>query len=161
MNKRKGGLGKGLGALLEECKDTNSCGVRDINVDKIKKSPYQPRTSIDEASLNELVQSIKENGLIEPLVVRFVDGFYELIAGHRRLMALKALNLETAPVYILDIDDMSFCKTAGNDIFGWYPNTCQNEETKLVQADLSVCSHRNTHIHGIPAPLGQSLCTRF
>lgn len=104
MIKRKGGLGKGLGALLEEYKEEDSV-IREVQVHLIKKSPYQPRIHIDPESIQELALSIQENGLIEPLVVRFVDNYYELIAGHRRLEALRSLNQTKAPVYVLDISD--------------------------------------------------------
>lgn len=98
MNK-KFGLGKGIDALLEDYKiNTDSCSVL---IDQIKESPYQPRKIISEESLQELVQSIKENGLIEPLVVRKINQEYELIAGHRRLLALKTLQITSAPVYII------------------------------------------------------------
>jgi ParB family transcriptional regulator, chromosome partitioning protein len=98
MNK-KFGLGKGIDALLEDYKKTtDSCSVQ-INL--IKESPYQPRKTISEDSLQELIQSIKENGLIEPLVVRKVDQEYELIAGHRRLLALKSLKHDLVPIFII------------------------------------------------------------
>jgi ParB family chromosome partitioning protein len=102
MNK-KFGLGKGIDALLEDYKITsNSCSV---SIHLIKESPYQPRKSISEESLQELTQSIKENGLIEPLVVRKMEEEYELIAGHRRLLALKKLALPMAPVFIITATD--------------------------------------------------------
>jgi ParB family chromosome partitioning protein len=98
MNK-KFGLGKGIDALLEDYKmNTDSCSV---SIDLIKESPYQPRKTISEDSLLELTQSIKQNGLIEPLVVRKINQEYELIAGHRRLLALKSLRINIAPVYII------------------------------------------------------------
>lgn len=105
MNKRKGGLGKGLGALLEDYKDDTSAAIREVQIELIKKSPYQPRVCINPNSIVELAQSIKENGLIEPLVVRFVHSYYELIAGHRRLEALRSCGYTKVPVYVLDISD--------------------------------------------------------
>ena len=102
MNK-KFGLGKGIDALLEDYKkNTDSCF---INISMITESPYQPRKTISTESLLELSQSIKENGLIEPLVVRKVDQHYELIAGHRRLLALKSLHIDSAPVFIITASD--------------------------------------------------------
>jgi ParB family transcriptional regulator, chromosome partitioning protein len=102
MNK-KFGLGKGIDALLEDYKkNTDSCFV---NISMITESPYQPRKTISTESLLELSQSIKENGLIEPLVVRKVDQHYELIAGHRRLLALKSLLIDSAPVFIITASD--------------------------------------------------------
>lgn len=102
MNK-KFGLGKGINALIEDY--TTGSTINDINISLIKDSPYQPRKYYSEESLQELVQSIRENGLIEPLVVRKKENFYELIAGHRRLKALQFLQQPNAPVYIIEASD--------------------------------------------------------
>ncbi|HOI24446.1 MAG TPA: ParB/RepB/Spo0J family partition protein [Caldisericia bacterium] len=102
MNK-KFGLGKGLDALIQDY--SANASINEISLDLIKESPYQPRFLITEESLSELISSIRENGIIEPLVVRKIDDRYELIAGHRRLSALKFLKKETAPVYIIDVQD--------------------------------------------------------
>ncbi len=102
MNK-KFGLGKGLDALIQDY--SANASINEISLDLIKESPYQPRFLITEESLSELISSIRENGIIEPLVVRKIDDHYELIAGHRRLSALKFLKKETAPVYIIDVQD--------------------------------------------------------
>ncbi len=102
MNK-KFGLGKGLDALIQDYSVSSS--LQEIPLDQIKESPYQPRLSISKESLEELVESIEENGIIDPLVVRKKNNSYELIAGHRRLSALKILNKEVAPVYILEVSD--------------------------------------------------------
>lgn len=102
MNK-KFGLGKGLDALIQDY--STNASINEISLDLIKESPYQPRFLITEESLSELISSIRENGIIEPLVVRKIDDRYELIAGHRRLSALKFLKKETAPVYIIDVQD--------------------------------------------------------
>jgi len=102
MNK-KFGLGKGINALLEDYKfvsDTSHVLLTDI-ID----SPYQPRKVISDESIAELMQSIRENGLIEPLVVRKKETNYELIAGHRRIKALRLLQKEEAPVYIITASD--------------------------------------------------------
>ncbi len=102
MNK-KFGLGKGLDALIQDYSVSNS--LSEIELTLIKESPYQPRLTMSEESLSELIQSIEENGIIEPLVVRKIDDYYELIAGHRRLNALKYLNKTSAPVFILEVSD--------------------------------------------------------
>ena len=62
-----------------------------INVDQIKSNPYQPRQYFDDEKLNELAASIAESGLIQPIVVRSIDGTYEVIAGERRLKACQML----------------------------------------------------------------------
>ncbi len=102
MNK-KFGLGKGLDALIEDYASTSP--LVEVQLEQLKESPYQPRLTISKESLSELIDSIKENGIIEPLVVRKKEHYYELIAGHRRLSALQYLKKPTAPVYILDISD--------------------------------------------------------
>ena len=109
MNK-KFGLGKGINALIEDY--TTGSTINDIAIDLIKESPFQPRKYYNDQSLSELVQSIKENGLIEPLVVRRVDDIYELIAGHRRLRALQILEQPNAPVYIIEASDKQAAQLA-------------------------------------------------
>lgn len=100
---RKFGLGKGIDALLEDYKkNTDTCFV---DLALLKESPYQPRKSISPDSLSELTKSIEENGIIEPLVVRKVDQHYELIAGHRRLLALQSLHRDSAPVFVISATD--------------------------------------------------------
>jgi len=96
-------LGKGLDALIHDYSINKE--IKEININEIKESPYQPRKNIPEDSLIELIDSIRENGIIEPLVAREKDSFYELIAGHRRLKALIKLKKETVPVYIIDVTD--------------------------------------------------------
>ena len=100
---KKFGLGKGLDALIHDYSINKE--IKEINIDEIKESPYQPRINIPENSLIELIDSIRENGIIEPLVAREKESYYELIAGHRRLKALIKLKKETVPVYIIDVSD--------------------------------------------------------
>lgn len=103
MNK-KFGLGKGIDALIKDYNLSNKETFK-VNIEDIKTSPYQPRSSITEDSIKELIESIRINGLIEPLVVRKKDFYYELIAGHRRLEALKSLKEKEIPVYIVEVSD--------------------------------------------------------
>ncbi len=105
MTPKKKGLGKGLEALLGDAVKARA-SVHNIPIDKIKTNPYQPRTEFDEESIKELAQSIEAVGLIQPLVVRKLpDGTFQLIAGERRLRALKELGWATAPAYVRDVDD--------------------------------------------------------
>jgi ParB family chromosome partitioning protein len=71
-------------------------------VDKIKPSPFQPRLNFDSAGLAELAQSIKERGVIQPIVVRNAGGNYELVVGERRLRAMQALGRDTIPAVIIE-----------------------------------------------------------
>jgi ParB family chromosome partitioning protein len=102
MSKKKGGLGKGLGALLPET-DVNA-GLSEVPVGAIAPNPHQPRAHIDEERLRELAESIREHGLIQPLVVmRASDGAYTLIAGERRWRAAKLIGLDSVPVVVKDV----------------------------------------------------------
>lgn len=118
--KIKHGLGKGLGALIpsvefskdkgfkiapqaeEEKIDDNEL-VKMIDVDKIIKNPYQPRTEFDQEELDNLKNSIKTHGLISPIAVRHSISGYELISGERRLRAVTLLGMKKIPAYILDV----------------------------------------------------------
>mgnify|MGYP005984218995 CR=1 FL=1 len=105
-------MGKGLNSLLSDSnsvvsqKLTSFRGVKEVLVNKIKINPHQPRTDFDETALNELADSIKIHGIIQPLTVReSKDGSYELISGERRLRAIKIVGLEKVPAYIRNVDD--------------------------------------------------------
>ena len=113
MKKARGGLGKGLDALLgkkdevailSEDKQTETVG--ELNVDQLQAGQYQPRTKMDPASLEELAQSIREQGLISPILVRPIgENKYEIIAGERRFRASKLAGLKKVPVIIRKISN--------------------------------------------------------
>lgn len=93
-------LGKGLSQLLADS-DTNEAGIASVSVDRIRANARQPRTQFDEDALEELAASIKEFGVLQPLIVRPAsDGNYELIAGERRLRASKLAGLAEVPVVV-------------------------------------------------------------
>ena len=101
MNKKKGGLGKGLGALLADTDITS--GLTEVPVRSIVPNPHQPRASIDETTLRELADSMREYGLIQPLVVvRSGETGFTLIAGERRWRAAQLIGMETVPVVVKD-----------------------------------------------------------
>lgn len=79
--------------------------VTQIAIDEVFPSPFQPRKAFDEDKLLELSQSIKENGILQPLTVRKVKNGYELVAGERRLKASKIAGLATVPCIVCDYDD--------------------------------------------------------
>ena len=86
---RRRGLGSGLGGLISSTPDIPSSGLRDVPVDAVIPNPHQPRTHFDEHALEELAASIREHGLLQPLVVtELVSGDYQLIAGERRWRAI-------------------------------------------------------------------------
>jgi ParB family chromosome partitioning protein len=84
---------------------TESEEIRQIPVDEIVPNPYQPRTVFDDEKIDELCQTIRTHGLIQPIVVRLRNNRYELIAGERRLRASKKLGMERIPAIIKDFND--------------------------------------------------------
>ncbi len=103
-------LGRGLDALLPE--ETTAGTVRLIHVDEIKRNPFQPRQKINEQELQELVSSIREKGVLQPLLVRQKDGGYELVAGERRWLAAKQAGLDKVPALIIDVSDQEALEIA-------------------------------------------------
>jgi len=98
---RRRGLGSGLGGLISSTPDIPSSGLRDVPVDAVVPNPHQPRTHFDEHALEELAASIREHGLLQPLVVtELVSGDYQLIAGERRWRAVRSAGLATVPVIV-------------------------------------------------------------
>ncbi|MEC0093769.1 nucleoid occlusion protein [Paenibacillus macquariensis] len=84
---------------------TNGDEVKQIPVDDIVGSPFQPRTIFDDSKIDELCQTIKTHGVIQPIVVRYRNDKYEIIAGERRWRAVKKLGLETIPAIVRDFND--------------------------------------------------------
>lgn len=116
MNKK--GLGKGLGALISST-NKNSAELKnefekvlEIDISKIKTNLSQPRKTFDEEKIEELAQSIKENGLIQPIILRMKNNNYEIIAGERRFRAFKKLNREKIQAIIKEYDDIKMSKVA-------------------------------------------------
>ncbi len=118
---KKNVLGRGLGALLTDFNKSanqpdadNSFSVFEIDIDKINTGIYQPRQYFDEDKLAELKNSIKENGIIQPLIVAKSknDGKYDLIAGERRYRAVRELNFKKVPAIIKDITGVSALEIA-------------------------------------------------
>ena len=99
MAQRKA-LGRGLGALLGS-PDLESDHLREIEIDRILPNTHQPRKSFDEEALDELASSIREHGIVQPVVVRpLEDGFFQLIAGERRCRASQRAGLKRVPAVI-------------------------------------------------------------
>jgi ParB family chromosome partitioning protein len=109
MATKKRGLGRGLDALLADV-DHQDEGISDslqyFPLDMIQPGKYQPRVDMSEESLEELADSIRAQGLVQPIVVRPVaDGHYEIIAGERRWRAAKLAGLDTIPALVRDVPD--------------------------------------------------------
>ncbi len=108
MPKNDSRLGKGLGALLGDVleeRDEGTLPVREIPLERLRANRFQPRSEFDETAIAELTASIRENGLLQPLVVRRIESGYELVAGERRLRALRELGWERAPALLRDLSD--------------------------------------------------------
>ena len=103
-------LGRGLEALLgpisrEQAEASGS--LRELPVKTLRPNPYQPRSEIDEAALEELIASMRASGLLQPVVVRPRNGGYELIAGERRWRAAERLGWDRIPAVVRDVDDQT------------------------------------------------------
>ncbi len=107
MNKIKKGLGRGLSSLIGETKVENK--TNNLSLVDIIPNKYQPRKNFDEENLNDLVNSIKERGVIQPIIVRKSNtdnSKYEIIAGERRWLAAQKAGLHDIPVVVTDADDL-------------------------------------------------------
>lgn len=121
MDKRKA-LGRGFQALMPDTGGTtpNSSlltadannSVHMLNITDIIPGKYQPRSAFRQDKLDELTASIKEKGVVQPVLVRRTDAGYELIAGERRLRAVKELGMKTMPAIIKDVDDLNAMEMA-------------------------------------------------
>jgi ParB family chromosome partitioning protein len=105
---RPGGLGRGLGALIPTGTVAEQAGgLADIPIAEIRPNPQQPREHFDEEALAALADSIREVGILQPVLVRETDDGYELIAGERRWRAARRVGLQNIPALVRDTDDAS------------------------------------------------------
>ncbi len=122
QSKRKNALGRGLGALLEDSpsmdkkipiSEPQTGSINEITLEEIEVNPYQPRTHFDEESLEELAESIKVQGIIQPITVRKLSkNKYQLISGERRYQASKMAGMEAIPAYVRTADDQQMLEMA-------------------------------------------------
>jgi ParB family transcriptional regulator, chromosome partitioning protein len=116
MEKRR--LGRGLDALLgstlngDESAPVSATGQPSVPVDRIQQNPYQPRKDFDEDELTSLSESIRNHGILQPLVVRQVGDGYQLVAGERRLRAAQAAGLAEVPIRVVDFNDQQVLEAA-------------------------------------------------
>lgn len=119
--KRRNALGRGLGALLDDSDERNPQNldtaavntVCEISVEEIEANPFQPRTSFDKEALEELAESIKVQGIIQPITVRRLQkNKYQLISGERRLQASKLAGLQQIPAYVRMANDQQMLEMA-------------------------------------------------
>jgi ParB family chromosome partitioning protein len=125
-NKKMTGLGRGLGALLQDSDKGNTTrpntrpssldgvgSMNEIDLDRIEANPYQPRTKFDQEALQELADSIRVQGIIQPITVRQIDqDRYQLISGERRLQASRSLGMVRIPAYVRTANDQQMLEMA-------------------------------------------------
>jgi ParB family chromosome partitioning protein len=115
MMSKRGGLGRGLSALIPGAPEAGEApaGLMEVPVNAVAPNPKQPRTRFDDETIAALAASIREVGILQPLVVRRAgDGRYELIAGERRLRAAKAAGLASVPIVLRDSEDSDLLREA-------------------------------------------------
>ena len=112
MKKKR--LGRGLGSLIGNIDDVtraevvdNSGGMVELDIDRIQRGKYQPRQVFDQAALQELADSIRVQGIVQPIVVRPEGSHYELVAGERRWRAAQLAGLQKVPAVVREIDSKS------------------------------------------------------
>jgi ParB family transcriptional regulator, chromosome partitioning protein len=111
---KRGGLGRGLSALIPGAPEAGdaSTGLLEVPANAISPNPKQPRSRFDDATLADLAASIREVGILQPIVVRRTDEGYEVVTGERRLRAAKLAGLATVPVVLRDSDDSDLLREA-------------------------------------------------
>lgn len=160
MAQKRSALGKGLGALISDANEINARGkwqyeapqndkqdndeitsqpaaapvspasISEIPIDKIVTNPFQPRTTFDETALEELADSIKKLGLIQPVTVRSIGSQYQIISGERRFRAAKKAGLTHIPAYIRKADDQGMLEMA-------IVENIQREDLDAIEVALS------------------------
>lgn len=153
-NKKKN-LGRGLEALLGEMNEdilNDELGAvkssDSIKIDQIKVSAFQPRKDFDEEAIKSLAASIKEKGVLQPLIVRPKDGEYELIAGERRLRASKEAGLTEVPVIVKELSDSEVLEIALIENL-LRENLSAIEEANAYQSLMDKFSHTQERVASI------------
>ena len=115
MVSRKGGLGRGLSALIptgDSEIEESAAGLHNLDLSSVHANPLQPRKAFDEETLEGLVESIRELGVLQPILVRQTDAGFEIIAGERRWRAAKRVGLPTIPAVVRTVDDVNSLEQA-------------------------------------------------
>ncbi len=111
MEKR--GLGRGLAALIPDAADSSRATIRQIASSRIAPNPFQPRTNFDESALTDLENSIREHGLLQPIIVRETSqGIFQVVAGERRLRAARNAGLDSVPTVVRECTDSEMLEMA-------------------------------------------------
>ena len=107
MIDKRPALGKGLSALIPDVSDTPRASPLEVDIDLLAPNEHQPRVQIDDGRLDELAQSIRANGIIQPILVRRTGATYRIIAGERRWRAAQRAGLHKVPVVVRDVPEGS------------------------------------------------------
>lgn len=146
----KKGLGKGLGALINDSSedfDESLNNIIEIDINKIEPNKKQPRKTFDEKSLIELADSIKEIGIIQPIIVKKENDFYIIIAGERRWRAARIAKLKKVPVIVREYDELESLEITLieniqredlNPLEEAFTYKRLNEEFNLSQEDIAI-----------------------
>ena len=105
MAEKRFALGRGLSALIPETEPTTTVTNNEVDIDQLTPNRQQPRMEVEAANLDELAQSIRVHGVIQPIVVRKTDGGFEIVAGERRWRAAQKAGLLRVPVVIRNVED--------------------------------------------------------
>lgn len=108
----KKGLGKGLGALISSAETDNDAGIMEIRISEIEPNRQQPRKNFDDEKLAGLAESIKQHGVVQPLIVQKEGNSYKIVAGERRWRAARMAGLQTVPVIVRDLTDKQIMEIA-------------------------------------------------
>ncbi len=146
------GLGKGLGALFQDQALLDSDKVTQTAVKDIRVNPFQPRKMFDEEALQELAQSIKEHGILQPIILRRKDSKYEIVVGERRFRAAKLANLTEVPTVVRDLNDTQMMELAILE------NLQREDLTPIEEAEAyhSLMEHLNLTQEELSKRLGKS-----
>ncbi|RKV74724.1 MAG: ParB/RepB/Spo0J family partition protein, partial [Alloprevotella sp.] len=115
VKKKYPNLGRGLDALIStgEVSTSGSSSINEVDIHSIKANPNQPRVEFDEEALEELAESIRQIGIIQPITLRQMeDGTYQIIAGERRWRASQRAGLDTIPAYVRTVNDEGMMQMA-------------------------------------------------
>jgi len=177
---QKQALGKGLGALIPDLsalddKEKKALGINEIDIDKIVPNEYQPRKVFNDEKMKELAASIKEQGVIQPVIVHRTGSGYQLIAGERRWRASRLAGLKTIPALVKEATKREFLEMALieniqredlNPLEAAEAYKRLQDEFKLTQEDLAkrVGKERSTvtnflRLLGLPKEIKQELAT--
>ena len=143
MIDKRPALGKGLSALIPDVPEAPRSGLIEVDVDRLSPNTQQPRLQMDDARLNELAESIKSNGIIQPILVRRSGDAFQIIAGERRWRAAQLAGLQKVPVVVRDVPE-----DGGKDLLALaLIENVQRENLNPI--DEALAYQRLTETHGL------------